>query len=108
VGPMRPLIASAALALVALAGCGVETVQIERQPASAFTDDQAEATAYDDAHDRCSQAKDLRELANKADSAGATPDAIARNFGEREDDPEIASAVYSGCLDGIEQAKLKD
>ncbi len=96
----------AALAAVLLAGCGVETIQIERQPAKEFADDPAEASAYDSAERRCSNAKSLRELAKDVGAAKDTPDAIARNLATKDDDPEIASATYSGCLDGIEQAKL--
>jgi predicted outer membrane protein len=96
----------AALAVVLLTGCGVETIQIERQPAKAFLDDPAEASAYDSAERRCTNAKSLRELAKDVGAAKDTPDAIARDLGSKDDDPEVASATYSGCLDGIEAAKL--
>jgi hypothetical protein len=99
----------AALVVLALAlggaGCGVETVQIERQPASAFTEP-AERSAYDEYEQRCAQGKSLRRLANEAGASNSTPDAIARNFADREPDADVASAVYSGCLDGLERAKL--
>jgi hypothetical protein len=36
----------------------------------------------------------------------AKPDAIARGFADLDSEPEIASATYSGCLDGLDEAKL--
>ena len=104
---MRAGILATLLAAVALAGCGVETVQIERQPASAFRDDSAQQSAYDAALDRCEGGKSLQQLANQAGVQNAKPDAIARGFAEPDSDPEIASATYSGCLDGLDEAKLK-
>ncbi|HEX6116650.1 MAG TPA: hypothetical protein VFY99_06080 [Solirubrobacterales bacterium] len=95
----------AGLALIAaalLVGCGVETIQIERQPAKAFLDDPAEASAYDSAERRCSKAKSLRELAKDVGAPNDAPGAIARDLAFRDDDPDIASATYSGCLDGID------
>ncbi len=96
----------AAAAMAALAGCGVETVEIERQPASAFSDDPAQQSAYDEAFDRCERGKSLKQLANEANVRNAKPDAIARGFADFDPEPEIASATYSGCLDGLEAAKL--
>ena len=97
---------ASALAIAAIAGCGVETVQIERQPASAFSDDPAQQSAYDDAFDRCKDGKSLAQLANQAGVKNANPDAIARGFADLDPEPEIASATYSGCLDGLDEAKL--
>ena len=94
-------VAPIVLVLALLAGCGVETVQIERQPASAFTEDPAEAAAYGDAEERCASGRSLRELADRAGADRPRPEAIARGFAEREPDANIASAAYSGCLDGI-------
>jgi len=99
---MRSCALALLAALVALAGCGVETIRIERQPASAFTAP-AERSAYDEYEQRCSQDKSPQELADSAGATNATPDAIARNFAERESDANISSAAYSGCLDGLEQ-----
>jgi hypothetical protein len=96
----------AGIALAALAGCGVETVEIERQPASAFGDDPAQRSAYDEAFDRCEKGKNLKQLANEANVKNAKPDAIARGFADFEPEPEIASATFSGCLDGLDEAKL--
>jgi hypothetical protein len=97
----RALRLALAAAAVIAAGCGVETIQIERQPASAFTAP-AEAAAYEEYERDCSRGKSLRRLADQAGAANATPDAIARNFAEAEPDANVASAVYSGCLDGLE------
>lgn len=97
------------LALVLFAGCGVETVEIERQSRSAFTGDEAALDAYETAERRCSKAKSLRGLAEElavARPQKASADAVARDYAREDDDPEIAGAVYSGCLDGIEAAKL--
>ena len=100
--PRKLLLIPAAIGALAAAGCGVETVQIERQPASAFTDP-AERSAYDEYERRCSQGKSLRQLADAAGANNTTPDAIARNFAESEPDANVSSAVYSGCLDGLEK-----
>jgi hypothetical protein len=99
----------AALALVLLAGCGVETIEIERQPRSGFSDDGAALDAYDTAEQRCSKAKSLSQLAGEFSvrkPGKASADAVARAYATEDDDPEISGAVYSGCLDGIEAAKL--
>src|SRR5688572_2954252 len=106
---MRPAAAAliSAIALAALAGCGVETIQIERQPASAFRDDPAQQSAYDEAFDRCRDGKSLERLAREAGVKNSNPDSIARGFADLDPEPEIASATYSGCLDGIQAAKLE-
>jgi hypothetical protein len=103
---MRAALAACVAALaVAATGCGVETIEIERQPASAFGDDPAQESAYDAALDRCEGERSLKRLANQAGVKNPKPDAIARGFADRDSDPEVASATYSGCLDGIEAAK---
>ena len=91
------------LAAVTLVACGVEEVQIERQPASSFTGDAA--ATYDQAKRYCEQTgKNLDQLARDVgvfNPKGASADKIAREYATGEDDTETASALYSGCLDGI-------
>ena len=96
------LILAAAVAVAA--GCGVETIEIERQPASAFSGEASDT--YASAKRYCERTgKNLAQLARDVgvfNPKAARADKIAREYATGEDDTETASALYSGCLDGID------